>query len=253
MSLRIDDIPGARLSPTPVTRRLGESADYVVPHGQIACVSGMVGVGKSTALRAVLEKRGAATSWVDLPSVYTPKSLIERIYLDVVGDPEDFPQRDLQDDLIAELTSSGRVVVIGNAERLTKEAAGQLEWLHAQSTGWALYLVGIPGTSARIASEPHLASALADIVEVRPLSTIELHTVLPNIHDLFLGADRILIDSIDTTLKGNLGLWMKFLHRALHIRDLAIQAGRDAPTLDVTLARATFAGIIVPSRPRDRR
>lgn len=248
----LEDVAGARLARTPATRRIGESSDYVVPASQVGCITGPVGVGKSTALRAVLDRRGTRTTWVDLPAVYSPKDLIEQLYVGVVGDPEDFPQRDLQDDLTIELAASNQVVVIGNAERLTKEAAGQLEWLHSRSPGWAMYLVGLPETLKRIATEPHLKAALVDAVEIRPLSTTELHTVLPDIHDLFLAADRALIDGIDKHLKGNLGLWMKFLHRALHIRTLAEQAGRTVPSLDVDLARAALNGITATIKASDR-
>jgi len=246
------DIPGARLAVTPATRRVGESADYVVPSSQVGCITGASGVGKSTALRQALDLRGTPSTWIDLPPVYTPKELIQWIYLDVVGDPEDFPQRDLQDDLVVELAGSGRVVAIRHAERLTREAAGQLEWLHSRSPGWAMYVVGLPAARARLATEPHLMSAMVDAVEVRSLATTELHAVLPKIHDLFTTADRELIDRIDQSLDGNLELWVKFLHRALHIRDLARQAGRPVPPLNVDLARATLPAIVGTRRPKER-
>lgn len=250
--VNILDVPGARIAVTPATRRIGESVDFVVPSSQIGCITGAAGVGKSTALRTVLDHRGTPTSWVDLPPVYTPKELIQWVYLDVVGDPEDFPQRDLQDDLIVELADSARVVVIGHAERLTKEAAGQLEWLHGRSPGWSLYFVGLPAARARLATEPHLMVSLADAVEIRGLSTTELHAVLPKIHDLFLTADRSLIAGIDQTLNGNLGLWTKFLRRALHIRAQAEQAGRPVPPLNVELTRATLPWVVGARKPKER-
>lgn len=250
--MRLDDLPGARLAVTPAVRRIGESVDYVVSSAAVGCITGPKGTGKSTALQAVLDRRSLPTSWVELPATYSVKQLIQWIYLDVLGDPEEFPQRDLQDDLIEELTGSGRTVVVAHAERLTKEAAGQLEWLHARSPGWALYLVGLPATRTRVSTEPHLMAALVDAVDIRALSTEELHTVLPDIHDVFLGADRILIDRIDQHLKGNLGLWMKFLHRALHIRTLAEKAGRPTPPLDVDLARAALAGVVGAAKGAER-
>ena len=246
------DIPGARTAVTPATRRLGESVDFVLPGGLVGCVVGATGVGKSTALRTALEQRGIATTWVDLPAAYSPKDLVQWIYTDVVGDPEEFTQRDLQDDLTIELAGSTRMVVIGNAERLTKEAAGQLEWLHGRSPGWALYFVGLPSALARISTEPHLMAALEDTVEIRSLSTAELHSVLPKIHDLFLTADRDLIDRIDAVLQGNLGLWAKFLRRAMHVRALAEQAGRPVPPLDVDLTRAALPGVVGARKPRER-
>lgn len=246
------DIPGARLAVTTATRRVGQSADYVVPSCQAGCITGPSGVGKATALRQALDLRATPTTWVNLPPVYTPKELIQWIYLDVVGDPEDFPQRDLQDDLIVELAGSGRVVAIGNAERLTREAAGQLEWLHSRSPGWAMYFLGLPAARARLATEPHLTAALVDAIEVRALSTTELHAALTQIHDLFTTADRALIDRINQTLEGNLALWVKFLHRALHIRDQAKAAGRPMPPLNVDLARATLPDIVGTRRPKER-
>ena len=127
------------------------------------------------------------------------------------------------------------MVVIGNAERLTKEAAGQLEWLHGRNPGWALYFVGLPSALARISTEPHLMAALEDTVEIRALSTAELHSVLPKINDLFLTADRDLIDRIDVVLQGNLG------------KDLAWHGKGLNENEDLLLARAWIHALDVGS------
>lgn len=247
MTLTFEKIEGARLAETSARRVIREAVEYVAYTAQIGVLCGSVGVGKSTAVRSTLRTTHPEHVWVALPSAYSPRDLVGWLHRNIVGpDFSGLVQRDLQDDLIAELTTNPRPVVIANAERLTKEAAGQLEWLHTLSPGWPLFLVGVTGTRELISTEPHLQAQVSAHIEVRPLSTNELLHVLPNIHDLFFTASRELIVNLDSYFKGNLGEWMKFLQSCQTLNRMALARGREPLPLNSELAKAALHQI----RPR---
>lgn len=241
MTLTCLQIEGARLADTSARHVIGDAVNYVLPSGQIGLITGPVGVGKSTSLRSALEVYPTNPAWLSIPPAYSPRDLVGWLHSRVMGpDLTDLPQRDLQDDLINELSSNPRPIVITHAERLTKEAAGQLEWLHSLSPGWPLFLVGIAGTRERIGTEPHLQAQISCDIEVRSLNKDELLRVLPAIHDIFFTASRQLIVELDSHFKGNLGSWMRFLHSCLAINELAKSRGLHAHELDAELAKAAL-------------
>jgi hypothetical protein len=240
----LESIPGAQFVQIPAVQHITATVDYVFPNALVGCITGDIGVGKRTALRHVIGKRDAAHTWIDLPRSYTTKEVIRWLYRDIVGDPENLPRQDVQDDLITELTRNPRNIIIGNADRLTAELSGQLDWLHERSPGWGLLLVGKTGSDAKIAADPHLAAAVCELVTIKPLNQKQLLTVLPSIHQMFLGATPELLIEIDSKgLYGNLERWMQFLQRGLIIRDQVAQAGKDVPEFTRQFAKAVLAKI----------
>jgi len=241
MTLTYRQIEGARLAETSTLHVIEDAVSYVVSSGHIGLISGPVGVGKSTSLRAALRTCPVSPVWLPIPPAYSPRDLVGWLHSRVVGpDLSGLYQRDLQDDLVTELTANPRPIVIANAERLTKEAAGQLEWIHSLSPGWPLFLVGITGTRERIWTEPHLRAQISCDIEVRPLSKDEVLRVLPGIHDIFFTASRQLILELDCHFEGNLGSWMRFLHSCLAIIRLARSRGLQVHDLDSELAKAAL-------------
>ena len=234
-------IPEVRITRTSVTRAVAMTLQSIVSAGQIATILGPVGVGKATAIKSALETQLAPTVWINVPAVYSPKEVIQDIYAAACGDVGNWSLRDLQNDLVQALSEQPRTLVFNNAERLTKELAGQIEWLQQRMPGTSIVLAGLPTTEMCIAREPHLQARIAERIDVQPMSVEELLTVLPGIHDLFFSADRALLSKIDSTVcHGNLGTWMRFLQRALSLRKQAADAGQDIPPLDPRLAKAVI-------------
>ena len=68
------------------------------------------------------------------------------------------------------LAAQERIIVVRNAERLTAEAAGQLQWLHLRpGKQFSLYLIGDTNVGAALHRDHLLYDDIATTVEIRPL------------------------------------------------------------------------------------
>jgi DNA transposition AAA+ family ATPase len=222
---------------------LDKPTAFTIRHNDVMVVSGPLGVGKQTAVRSVLAEHSLPVTWLRPPPPrQTQQDLVRCLHAGVVGN-DDLPERKLQDDLIDALRGDQRVVVVEDADRLTAEAAGQLEFLHAQpGATWSLVLIGNTGTAHAIARDHFLADAVGATVKVAPLAGKDLLDTLQGMHQMLLGADpELLLEINDKLCKGHLGAWARFLQKAIDLRDLAVGGGQDAPVLNRTFARAVIA------------
>lgn len=146
----------ARIVRTPATQRIEDMAALVVPRHEIALIYGPHGTGKRTALNSWLAGQDLPVARVTLAGNESGRKLLSQLHDQVIA-PDDLPERDLQDDLVEALADQPRIVVIEHTERLTAEAAGQLEWLHGrpgQQAAWIL--VGGPQAAKAIGKDPLL-------------------------------------------------------------------------------------------------
>jgi len=235
-------VPGVSIVRTPAFDRVATAARLTIATGQTAVVSGLPGVGKRTATVAVLSDAGLPVHDVDLEPGMSSKDMVRRLHHRVVGH-DDVSERELQDDLVEALAAAPQIVLVRHADRLTREAAGQLHWLHDRPRAhWPLFLIGGPGTDTALGREAHLHGSILQTVHVEPLKDRVLIDVLQEMHPLLLGAGAPLLTQIDHAVcHGVLGHWIKFLTVAQHIQSLSVAAGHDAPVLDADLARATIA------------
>lgn len=237
----IEQIPGASFVATvPAVAHIAAAAKLVLPLHSTAVVHGPPGTGKYSAARYVLQRTGVPVNEIDLEPAMSSKDMLRRIHRSVLGH-EDVSERDLQDDLVDALAAIPRTIVIRHADRLTREAAGQLQWLHERpGATWSLFLVGSTGTGKALEREAHLRGSVLQTIEVTPLTGQTLLSTLQSMHPLLLGAGSAMLTDIDHKIcHGVLQHWVKFLTVALHIRQLAVDAGNPAPVLDLDLARAT--------------
>jgi hypothetical protein len=234
----------ARTVRTPAFQRIADTAALVVPRHEIALVHGPHSTGKRTALRWWLTGQDLPVARVTLAGTESGRKLLQLLHDQVIA-PDDLPERDLQDDLVEALAALPRIVVIEHTERLTAEAAGQLEWLHGrpgQQAAW--FLVGGPQAAKAIGKDPLLWDAICATVEVTPLKGEHLFRALQGMHDLFLGAGPDLLAEIDDRVcHGILGRWSRFLQHAIHLRDRLADSGHDRPVLDRTFTKAVIASM----------
>ncbi len=234
----------ARTVRTPAFQRIADTAALVVPRHEIALVHGPHSTGKRTALRSWLAGQDLPVARVTLAGTESGRKLLQLLHDQVIA-PDDLPERDLQDDLVESLAARPRIVVIEHTERLTAEAAGQLEWLHGrpgQQAAW--FLVGGPQAAKAIGKDPLLWDAICATVEVTPLKGEDLFRALQSMHDLFLGAGPDLLAEIDDRVcHGILGRWSRFLQHAIHLRDRLVATGHDRPVLDRTFTKAVIASM----------
>jgi hypothetical protein len=232
----------ARVVRTPAFQQIEDTAALVVPRHEIAVVHGPHSTGKRTALRAYLAGQPLPVARVRLAGNESGRKLLQLLHDQVISPDSDLPERDLQDDLVEALSARARIVVVEHTERLTAEAAGQLEWLHGRDGQQASYfLLGGPQAAKAIGKDPLLWDAICSTVEITPLKDGDLLRALQGMHDLFLGAEADLLAEIDARVcRGVLGYWSRFLQHAIHLRDRLAAQGLDRPVLDRTFAKAVL-------------
>lgn len=238
-----------RLVPTPAVKKIHEAAEFVVPLHEVLVVHGENGTGKSTAVQSYLDRQPLPVTWLDMQPRQSARDLLRRLHGQVIN-PEILAERDLQDDLIEALREQERIVVIRHAHRLTGEAAGMLQWLHARpGHSWSMVMVGGPSTGKAIARDAELRDAVASTVEVKPLTGMDLMAALQSMHPMLLGAGPDLLTEIDRRVcHGLLGHWARFLQCAFHLRDRLAARGGEAPVLDRTFAKAVIAALPTTTR-----
>ncbi|MCD4532507.1 hypothetical protein LRP67_00175 [Nocardioides sp. cx-169] len=240
-----DTGPAPRVQATPSVRDVALTADFVVPRREVMLVHGALGTGRTTAVTAHLKSQPMPWHQVDLPPSQNAIKINTWLYRQVAT-KVDLPLRDLQDDLVEALSEQDRIVVVRHAERLTNEAAGQLQWLHAHpDTRFAMVLIGDESVGSAVQRDPLLAHAVTGTVQVKPLTDRVLLRVLQGLHPLFLNADPPLLSAIDAQVcHGNLGRWIKLLDRVrwLSEHDPAAPLGGH-PHLDKRLAQAAIASL----------
>ena len=245
--------PDRRRAPTPAVRAVRQTAKYVVPRAEAMVVYGPLGTGRSTAVHAYLEKQPLSWHLIDLPPSQNATRINTWLYRATIAH-DDLPLRDMQDDLVDVLAQHPRVIVVRHAERLTAEAAGQLQWLHDRpGAQWSLILIGDTTVGTALQRDPLLAHAITGTVEVRPLTDIDLLPVLQGLHPLLLNADPRLLQAINNQVcKGNLAHWTRFLDRALWLTDRQPHGtATEGPRLDKHLAQAVIAQL--PQTPPHRK
>lgn len=237
--------PAPKVQATPAVREVALTADYVLPRREVMVVHGGLGTGRTTAVKAHLESQLLPWHQIDLPPSQSSIKINSWLYRQIAT-KADLPLRDLQDDLVEALSEQDRIVVIRHAERLTNEAAGQLQWLHAHpDTRFAMILIGDEAVGLAVQRDPLLAHAVTGTVHVKPLTDRVLLRVLQGLHPMFLNADPALLTAIDAQVcHGNLSRWVKLHDRArwLSEHDPAAPLGGH-PHLDKRLAQAAIASL----------
>ncbi len=138
-------------------------------------------------------------------------------------------------------------MLVRHCDRLTREATGQLHWLHTHpDVRFPLLLIGGPSTGRALRTEAHLAGSVVQTVEVTPLEGRALLDAVQSLHMLLTGAGAELLTAIDKQVcRGLIRNWVTFLSVALHERDKIIARGAPAPVLGRELA--TIAVQAMPS------
>lgn len=225
----------------PPVRRIAAALQLAATYGQSVVVHGPHGTGKYTSVKMALSRTAFDVVDVDLEPAMSSKMVVRRLHTALVGH-DDVSERDLQDDVVEALTDAPRVVVIRHADRLTREAAAQLNWLHQNPRcRFPMVLVGGPGMGRTLRAEAHMTASVIQTVEVTPLTGEALIVAVQQMHDLFAGAGVQLLTAIDQAVcHGIIRNWAMFLTVATFIRDTAVAAGKPAPVLGSELARATI-------------
>jgi hypothetical protein len=233
--------------PTPTTRAVADSVNFAVATGSCVLVHGGHGTGKATAVRRALYSRRLDAVWIDVAARPTGRELLRMLHTDVVA-PEQWSERDRQDDVAAALATTRRPVVVRHADRLTAEAMGQLHWLHGRPDAqWPLILTGGPKALATMRRDPLISNSIANCVAVSQLKADDMVAAASGMHPLFMNAPNPLLYTVDKAVgHGVIGRWSMFLRHALYQRSHLIEQGYDIP---LALSRA-LAAVALEAMPQ---
>jgi len=186
-------------------------------------VTGSCGAGKSFAVARSVEAASNKfvdmdVAWLELATSVRGLALARDLFPQITGtQPTSGMQlRDLRHHMATYLGERHRVLVVDEAQHVTKEAMHLLRWLHdANQSNFGLVIVGTPMLARKLA--PELVSRVTAHVHIERLADQDAPTLLGSYHPIFTTAPAELLVSLNRTqARGEFRWWAKFLLRAHH-------------------------------------
>ena len=202
-------------------------------------IHGVAGSGKTFAVHAAIDSLPVPACWVQFPSrpsmLRVAQQLLHRLSPRAARRGNRF---ELSDRLLDVLAEHDRLIVVDEAQWLTREAIEYLRHLHDDpATRFGLLLVGGDGCWQVLSREPMLRSRLYRRVTFTPLSARDVLEVIPRYHPLYHDSDPELLLTIDDHYAhGLFRHWAAFTHTAT-----TICASDDQSAVTADLAQAVFA------------
>lgn len=147
---------------------------------------------------------------------------------------------DLQDIVLEELTILPTLLIVDEAQRLTRHAMEVLRFFYDnRDTHLSLLLVGGDGCWQVISREPMLRSRVYRHRHITPLPARDVPAMMAAYHPLYHHTDPNLLADVDAEFAhGNWRAWAKFTATAYHLARRA-----DRATLDPDLVANTYTSI----------
>lgn len=185
--------------------------------GVIAGFFGDAGVGKTHALRYYVQHCNLTYAWITSSPSPNRKEIFEELLHELTGTVEDGTARQQRRTCLEELADRQLVVVIDEAQHLSKLWLEQLRSLHDDPRArWALLLVGGVGCERRLRQDPQLWSRLALRLEFTKLQGDVLFDTLRAYHPVLAATPVDVLAEVDRRhCHGNLRNWVMFLGAAL--------------------------------------
>lgn len=209
----------------------------------IMVVTGSPGVGKTFAVARGAEdcekdaSYPAEIAWVELSNTARGRTLLAELYPQITGVE---PMRtatmlEMRNELADALTERHRLLVVDEAQHVSKEAMHELRWLMDRpSTDAALVIVGIPEAWGKLA--PEMRSRTSRHMTVAPISDDEVAGVLASYHRVFAEAAPALLVYVNRVYaRGRFRWWAHFLAIAVpYATSLGTPIDRELVELVVT-------------------
>ncbi|MEV0049458.1 ATP-binding protein [Saccharopolyspora shandongensis] len=240
-------LDGAATLPTlPFQMVYGDVSD-LVKHQALGVVHGAAGLGKSFAVAAALENlrddpaKPANLTVVDVVFSHAPTTLqvaqgLARALLRIPT-PRSKNRFKLQEEMLEQLACRPHLLVVDEAQRLTRHAMEVLRFLYDyEDIRLSLLLVGGDGCWETISREPMLVSRMLRRRHFKPLPAAQVPRLMRAYHPLYAQAEEQLLAEVDASFAhGNWRSWVCFTATAV---DLAEAAERD--TLDAELVANSY-------------
>lgn len=210
------DLADARTLPTTALALTTRAVHDLVQARAMGVVHGPAGCGKTFAWQTAAGRLDVAVCAVQFPSRPSMLRVAQVLFGRLTGQPPTGNRFWLGDQLIDLLAETPRLIVIDEAQWLTRESIEYLRHLHDDpATRFGLLLAGGDGCWQVLAREPMLRSRLHRRVIFAPLDRDAVLRAIPSYHPIYSAADPALIAQIDEHFaKGNLRAWAEFTHTA---------------------------------------
>ncbi len=193
-------------------RRLAEAQKLVERRGAreagLVLIKGCYGIGKSE----LTERWAADSGWVFVraKATWTKRALLDEL-ADLMGLSKVGRNQEVQARIIGKLAVDMVPVIIDEADFLVGTTAALLEVVRdiTDLTGTMCFLVGMENFPLKVARHGHIASRVARVVELQPLSLADVKTtvaaksevpidddVLPLLHAQSEGRMRLVLNAI---------------------------------------------------------
>jgi hypothetical protein len=230
-------IPGAHMVGTASFRAAQNAISEAVLDSGIAVMYGESGAGKTFATRV------AVGTFTDLPVTwYEPDSrqsmllMSQRLLRALGGHQTQGRKGDLVDPLL-ELLAAPQILVVDEAQRLSRECVDHLRYLHDQCrTDFTLVLSGGRGCMETLSREPQLARRTPLRVEFTRLTEDEVVEYLPSYHAIYRDVPPGSLLQVDRIYAhGMFGLWVNFTKRFTRAQERLGSGARTDDLIEVAL------------------
>lgn len=198
-------------------RRTQHAARSAVADGEIAVFTGRAGLGKTFAVDHAVRSFDMPWIWVQVGPNPTSKEVTSLLLKAVYGSFQTAPQYELTDMLVEELVSEPRIVVLDDAQNLSRDGLHQIRLVHDMGrSAFPLFFVGGEGCADLLASDPQLADRVGGWVRFNPIPDDKVVPLLCEYHPFFEASDPDLLTKVnDTYAKGVLRRWARLLKTAM--------------------------------------
>ncbi len=215
----------APLVPTEHTQATHAALADLLRHNAMGCVYGQAGLGKTfsvaAAVHAACQTDAQLRACVErFPSGWSRNEIACKLLAALTGDPAHRGNLHRLSHALAEQLSHGRrLLVIDEAQNLTRYAMDYLRYLHDEtSTHFALLFVGGNGCYQTLCREPMLQSRIYWWVEFRPLDPAVVPSRIRALHPMYTTCPDELIREIDElACHGHWRAWAQFTTAALDL------------------------------------
>lgn len=209
-------LEGAATIRTPGLREIQHSVTQLYDSGGIVLIDGKPGVGKTFGTKHVLSQLGVRVHWADMPDTPKGKEANARIFTAVTGrrPPLRMTEYALTDETVDVLDGLKAVLVVDEAQNMTKSALRQLRYLHDRPTTKALLVLLGPGVINVATQVPELDSRVARRIRVNELTGAQLRELLPQLHPALEAMSEQVRVQLAEYARGNLRRWARVLEVA---------------------------------------
>lgn len=204
----------------------------------MGAIVGAAGLGKTFAIAHAADARTEPVVALTFEGRPTMRLIADRLLHAFTGVPAHGTRFAMTDELLHRLAERRRLIVIGEAQNLTRDCFEYLRHLHDDpATRFALLFDGGDGCWEVLAREPMLRSRIYRRVAFSALTDTDVLELIPSYHPIYAGVQPDLLVLInDKAARGRLRSWAAFTHTAA-----AICRQTSTARIDARIARSTMA------------